>query len=1128
MRGRPQPIDSLIQVPRTADAAEQRARWRQAFTFLGQQTRIDGPPPLDGIDLGSLQHSCRVALETGLADELDWLSSDQALVALYELTTALPAGNERREFGRRVFQGLYGGAAGAFVAVARRMAWSGVRQLEAASMRARVSLCFALPLSSGINTEPLALALLSGRERFGAWIRKPSTSTLPERRLAARIFEQGSRAAVRAFSNGDPYPCDWVLGNEVAPTYERLLSDREPLVWQHAARARGVLSQAKPALREEIEQSLDPGLSPTEWRRALVSLVACIAHDPNIALRQCTSLLRGGLAEQHPALLPTAFWGLGPVVESEPDAAVELINALVDLALKSGRPPLDLAEELAVLRERLGDTRFAAPAVERIGQALQSARDASADGLWRALLDRTQQRLQGERSHGGPSETFANALLAFEQVGALSARDHALALVDRAHQSLTEVEAKPLEALDAGAFGILTELGSCLLEGSEVRDLLLLGHRPGEAAHAPHHYSTLLDRVGAWLLRAEQARPGRPPMSSAAEGPMQRRQLVMFLQLLDMQSPEQLQDEDAKTRVRARVKSAISVLLGHIATNPDPSVHRVMCAALARSFDAAVRDNQVEPGDLLLLVMNSITDQETVRALMEGSTDEEMRQCLAGYDQLIQSLGSDDDAEPPSNHSPARATALALVRFSGTVATRGSYRSEAFRQAVLRMGRSLDAIASARGLTDLSADEQGGRNWLDDLEQSVSALRALSQGAVARLRGQRSARPARPSEATSEALSALLERTVSAVSSLPRAEFEASLQALTTELPDPIATAIGQVVGRLADLPPRLATRVSAIPLKTRRAALPEWLLPRRTIGGFYVIRALGSGGVSTVFVAKRVEERKNPNAETYALKVPHYDPSTARSLSEQEFMEMFRAEAGALLSLPQHPNLSGFVTFDMAAKPKPILVMELIAGQALEKLIVRRSLNAAQAFKYLDGVLAGLGAMHTMGIAHLDVKPSNVILRDENTPVLVDFGLSGRQLRPGCGTLEYCAPEVLGVIPEGYEPDPMKADIYAVACMAFELFTGKLLFDAESETAIMNQHVSHDGWPPTLARWADNDAWKPIAVVLGACLRRDPRNRPSTFEVRAALQKILRRTNVDSWSWPLVPQEAEAANLSA
>jgi eukaryotic-like serine/threonine-protein kinase len=1136
MRGRPQPIEALIELPRAPDLNEQRARWRQAFTFLGQQTRIEGPPPLDGVDVGSLVHSCRTALNKGLADELDWLSRDQALVALYELTTALPAGNERREFGKRVYQGLYGGTAGPFVAVARRMAWSGVRQLETAPMRARVSLCFALPSSSGVNTSPLALALVSGQERFRAWIGEPSTGTLPERRLAARILEQAAQEAVRSFINGDPYPSEWLLGPEVSPTYDRLLADREPLVWQHAARARGILSQVRTALREEIEQALDPGLSPTEWRRALVSLVACIAYDPSIAMGQCRSLLRGGLAQRHPALLTTALWGLPPVVEAEPELALELVEALVDERLSTGDVPLDMADELSALQDKLADRSFAAGAATRVATALANARDAGDDPLVRALCEQSRSRLADPLNPESVSDRVRQAIFAFAQKGALVARDLALQAVANAHQALTHIDPAAPAGAPRSAFAVLTELGTSVLEGSELCDLLLLGHRPGEAATTPAQYSTLLDRLGHLLLQAEQARPSQPPEASPAEASVQRRQLVLFLQLLDTQSPEQLHDDDARGRARARVKESIFALLRNIAEDPDPSVHRVMCAALARSFDAAVRDNQVEPSELLLLVMTFVAERDSVRALMEGSTVSDMRQCLAGYEQLMNSLQLDDD-ERDTALGQARDVAQSVIVFSGSLAARGSYRSEALRQVLLRMGRALDAIAQARGLAELVADDQGNRNWLDDLEQAVQALLALSAGAVTRLRSPRGSAVPEPNrepaldsaiDQTWEPLSRLLERTVSAGTSLPRAEFTAALKALLHPLPDALASALRLVVGRLVDLPARLATRVSAIPLKTRRAALPEWLLPRRTIGGFYVMRALGTGGVSTVFVAKRLEERRNPEAETYALKVPHYDPSTARSLSEQEFMEMFRGEAGALLSLPQHPNLSGFVTFDMAAKPKPILVMELIQGQALERLILRRTLTVPQVFKYLDGILSGLGAMHGMGIAHLDVKPSNVILRNDSTPVLVDFGLSGRQLRPGCGTLEYCAPEVLGVVPEGYEPDPTRADIYAFACMAYEMLTGKLLFDGDSEQSIMNHHVSHDGWPAELAQLGEQDAWRPMAVVLGACLRRDPRNRPSTFEVRAALQKLLRKVNIDTWSWPLLQGETEATHLSA
>jgi serine/threonine protein kinase len=268
------------------------------------------------------------------------------------------------------------------------------------------------------------------------------------------------------------------------------------------------------------------------------------------------------------------------------------------------------------------------------------------------------------------------------------------------------------------------------------------------------------------------------------------------------------------------------------------------------------------------------------------------------------------------------------------------------------------------------------------------------------------------------------------------------------------------------------------------------------------------------VFVARRIEARHQQNAELYALKIPKYDATVARSLSEQEFLDLFRQEAGALLALPKHPNLARFVSFDAEARPKPILVMELIGGNSLERMIRRGLLTVRAAFEYLDGVLAGLDAMHSAGVGHLDVKPATVILRGERTAVLVDFGLSGRHIRPGCGTLEYCAPEVLGVVPNGYESPPANTDVYAFACMAFETLTGKYVIDGKDETAVISQHVEHDGWPRRLAEFARVDGARELGMLLARCLRRDPKIRPSVREVRRAL--ALPAHDLDSRPWPL------------
>ena len=281
---------------------------------------------------------------------------------------------------------------------------------------------------------------------------------------------------------------------------------------------------------------------------------------------------------------------------------------------------------------------------------------------------------------------------------------------------------------------------------------------------------------------------------------------------------------------------------------------------------------------------------------------------------------------------------------------------------------------------------------------------------------------------------------------------------------------------------------------------LPAWLPARRTIGGFYVVRSLGSGGGGSVLVVNRVEDRHDPNAERFALKVPDYNATAARSISQEQFLKLFRDEASALIMMPNHSHLARFVTFDLSARPLPILVMELIEGVTLERLVESLAFDMKRCLKALDDVLAGLEAMHELGTGHLDIKPSNVVLRRGNEAVLVDFGLSGRNIRPGCGTGPYGAPEVWGVVPDGYVAMPPAADVYSFACLAFEVLTGTVLFEAPNEVAQIAMHVAHDGEPERMRLLATNPAIRPLVEVLGGALRRDPRERPTAAELRREL----------------------------
>src|SRR5436190_19175296 len=97
MAGRPNPVEALVTLSRLLDPAERLANWRQAIAALGQSLRVSGPPPFEGTSPELLARSAQVALETGLCEDLEFISPASAAVALYELTSALPPGRERRE-----------------------------------------------------------------------------------------------------------------------------------------------------------------------------------------------------------------------------------------------------------------------------------------------------------------------------------------------------------------------------------------------------------------------------------------------------------------------------------------------------------------------------------------------------------------------------------------------------------------------------------------------------------------------------------------------------------------------------------------------------------------------------------------------------------------------------------------------------------------------------------------------------------------------------------------------------------------------------------------------------------------------------------------------------------------------
>jgi eukaryotic-like serine/threonine-protein kinase len=1097
---------SLLDLDKIDTAAERRASWRQSMAALARATSEEGPGPLEGLHPKALVAGVRAALESGLVDDLDWLAPPAAGAALYELASALPPGPEQRELGRRVLPRLLAADAETFVAIARRMALAG-RGLGSAAMRARVVLVTELPISMGVQDGSLALALASRRESAREWIGVPSTGSLPSRRLAARLIERAAREAALRSANGDNHSLR-VFGTEsVAGAWTRLLADRESLVWRHLAVARGMLAPWSPALTRGVEQALSPSLTPTEWRRAAASLAAMVAVAPERALELAEMALENGLLERDPGAATAFLWGLPRAAEMEPDAAQQLLELVLDRAAP------DIGEGVLDLRAELGESVMAERASARAMALLsEQSKGRSDDGAAALALEVARDLGNTLREDDSTRTQIAKALREFGTGGAKQAyaiARHALS-VARASVDALEAVSREEDAADSGAgsiarrttVAVLRDLDLSLLEHDVLAHLLSLGDAPRNIEET---LDGLRDRLGEWILVREGVplvAPGPGAVVVPAHPTLALRRLRALLHLADGDIGDEGIDPVRATRLRRRCVRIANALLDRFERGPASPVRRTIVAALGRTLDALIRLGTIDAVDALLIVAAQMGDPTEIRTLAEASMDPDLVHALERYQVFAKAVVKD------SAHAlPAYDTLV------GEFTLDDSSRSEALRAVLVRLGGALGAIGSASSLRGLASSATGELEVISTLETSLASLAQLAVGARGRLDPE-GTHPG--SVAASRPLTVAVARVLSGTdASLAEPAVVAALEILVAGVPKSVAWLASSTVLRIASLPKE--GRVSDAPLSRVAEVLPAWLTPRRTIGGFYVLRSLNAGAAGSVFVATRIDEKNDEGAERYALKVPEYSATVARSLSEAEFMTMFRHEAAALLALPVHPNLARFVLFDDASKPKPILVMELVEGTPFDRLVEAGGLDTARVLAILDGVLNGLIAMHNVGVGHLDVKPSNVVLRRTGQPVLVDFGLAGRHVRPGCATGPYGAPEVWGALEGKEEASPAKADVYAFACVLFEALTGRLLFEAPSEMAQIAMHLAHDGLPEPLKALSAHPklavpALSGLSELLFAALRRNPRDRPTAAAVRKELARLTPALSKRPW----------------
>ena len=175
-----------------------------------------------------------------------------------------------------------------------------------------------------------------------------------------------------------------------------------------------------------------------------------------------------------------------------------------------------------------------------------------------------------------------------------------------------------------------------------------------------------------------------------------------------------------------------------------------------------------------------------------------------------------------------------------------------------------------------------------------------------------------------------------------------------------------------------------------------------------------------------------------------------------------FRHEAQAIAQM-RHPNIVNVYDFG-EYEGTPYMIVEYVpCGNLATRM--EMPLDQPTALRYLRGIAAGLDYAHSLGIVHRDVKPGNVLLEKDETPVLADFGLvkllqgSSIQSMTGVttGTPAYMAPEQV----TGHQVGPA-ADRYSLATMAYEMLTGVIPFDGDGVLELLYAHVHREPSAPS------------------------------------------------------------------
>ncbi len=269
-------------------------------------------------------------------------------------------------------------------------------------------------------------------------------------------------------------------------------------------------------------------------------------------------------------------------------------------------------------------------------------------------------------------------------------------------------------------------------------------------------------------------------------------------------------------------------------------------------------------------------------------------------------------------------------------------------------------------------------------------------------------------------------------------------------------------------------------------------LSPFERIGGFRLIKRIGSGGMGTVFLG---EDEALGRLVAVKILSPDHAPGGDRGAR-------FFREARAIAKL-HHPHV---VTLHNVGEEGGLryLVMEYLPGRNLADAMAAAAADggripAADVLRYGTEIAEALSAAHAAGIIHRDVKPSNIRLVDDGRAVLVDFGVAYDEgaatlTASGafCGSPRYASPEQV----DAKTAIDVRTDIYSLGATLYEALTNVAPFRGETRERLFRSILEHDPLP--LRRLVPGLSRDLEAVILTA-LEKDPKRRHPTAAAFAA-----------------------------